>query len=483
MLVMREPLMEIADTFCSEADRPARKPLAWLSLVLLVPALAVAQEPPDRGDEPGQAVLDRAVAEADRIDPGWRFKDLEARRVRPPAARNSAELLAATRDRLSSATDEEKTALNIAIRDDAGRLDATAMAILAGFVARNRDVLPAVRSLVDRPTGRFALTIGKNWFEIPLPHLQPLREQVRLLAADALLRLDDGDADGALDSCRAALCAARSLIDEPAAISQLVRIACDASTQETICAVVARGRPSAAALAATQQLVADEVDQPMSLIAVRGERVIRFETLGHLADGTLSLNQALGITDPDKMSPDLVQEFLGHSGIPRAWQGITLERMTRMVEVVRKPSWTWYEGIEHYWRTTPTSLDDEARKKPEEIFPRLMLPSISPLIHGELRTDTLGRALVLLIAAKRHALAHGRWPSSAGALMPQFLAAVPTDPLTGRPMRLLMKGDELIAYSPGLDGRDDGGAVSGSSRREVEKSADVGFALSIHGAG
>jgi hypothetical protein len=50
-------------------------------------------------------------------------------------------------------------------------------------------------------------------------------------------------------------------------------------------------------------------------------------------------------------------------------------------------------------------------------------------------------------------------------------------------MRLVIKRDKIIAYSLGIDGRDDGGAVSGSSRREVEKSVDVGFALLIPGIG
>jgi hypothetical protein len=101
------------------------------------------------------------------------------------------------------------------------------------------------------------------------------------------------------------------------------------------------------------------------------------------------------------------------------------------------------------------------------------------MIDGELRIDALGRALELLIAAERYALIGGDWPKSAEALVPRYLKSVPTDPLTGKPMRLMREGDRLIAYSLGVNGRDDGGKVDGSSSVKVKESADVGFALPI----
>jgi len=307
-----------------------------------------------------------------------------------------------------------------------------------------------------------------------------------LLLADALLSVDGGDADGALVRCRAALCAARSLLDEPLAISQFTRIACDASTQQAVLLVLARGRPSDAALSKTQQLLADEADQPMTQIALRGERAMMFETLGHLADGSLTLGEVTATTDLLKKYPDAFPDSLVRSGLFHTSRGIMLEQMTGLVEVVRKPSWTWREGVERFERTIRSGPDVDPKRNPEELIPRALMPSASPLIRalirGELRTDALGRSLVLLIAARRHYLNRRQWPASAEALVPKHLTAVPPDPLTGKPMRLVKKGDRLIAYSLGVDGRDDGGEVAGSSRQDVEKSADVGFELSTNRA-
>jgi hypothetical protein len=447
--------------------------------------LAPAQVPPEPGDGSAKATLDRAIAEVDRLDPGWRLEDLEAHRARPVSARDSAVVLRATRDRLSVPTSLEKEALGMAIGDESGdRLDATARMVLSGFVERNRAVLPALRSLVDRPTGRFDLSTGKNWLEIPLPHLQPLREQVRLLLADAVLRLDGGDADGAMDSCRAAISAARSLLDEPIILSQFVRVACDAQIQETILRVLAAGRPSEPALALIQRLIMDEVDWPITLVGVRGERAFMFDTYRRLADGTLTLEEFFANADaPRAVPPPGLQDHLIQSGSLRTMQRPALELMTRLVDVYRQPSWTWHEGIGRFDQMLGAVAAKERGATVEMRVAGMLLPATSSLLHGELRTDALGRSLVLLIAAKRHAMILGRWPSSAEALVPRFLAAVPTDPMTGRPMRLVMKGGKLIAYSLGIDGRDDGGSVAGSSRRVVEKSVDVGFELSIPGAG
>ncbi len=264
--------------------------------------------------------------------------------------------------------------------------------------------------------------------------------------------------------------------------SQFTRIACDASTQQAVLLVLARGRPSDAALSKTQQLLADEADQPMTQIALRGERAMMFETLGHLADGSLTLGEVTATTDLLKKYPDAFPDSLVRSGLFHASRGIMLEQMTGLVEVVRKPSWTWREGVERFERTIRSGPDVDPKRNPEELIPRALMPAASPLIRGELRTDALGRSLVLLIAARRHYLNRRQWPASAEALVPKHLTAVPPDPLTGKPMRLVKKGDRLIAYSLGVDGRDDGGEVAGSSRQDVEKSADVGFELSTNRA-
>src|SRR5439155_8048535 len=89
---------------------------------------------------------------------------------------------------------------------------------------------------------------------------------------DAVLRAHDGDADGALASCRGALNAGRSIGDEPFSVSVLVRIACRHSALRRAERVLAQGEPSQEALRLLQQLLEKEQRVSLFLIAARGGR-------------------------------------------------------------------------------------------------------------------------------------------------------------------------------------------------------------------
>lgn len=66
---------------------------------------------------------------------------------------------------------------------------------------------------------------------------------------------------------------------------------------------------------------------------------------------------------------------------------------------------------------------------------------------------------VLQIAAERFRLEHGRYPERAEDLVPEFLAAVPLDPLDGNPLRYRIgENGKPFLYSVGMDGVDNGGA-------------------------
>ena len=62
----------------------------------------------------------------------------------------------------------------------------------------------------------------------------------------------------------------------------------------------------------------------------------------------------------------------------------------------------------------------------------------------------------VLIAAACHVYhrRHDAWPDSVQALVPEFLEAVPTDPVDGRPLRLVFINNHPFIYSAGMDGKD-----------------------------
>jgi hypothetical protein len=79
-----------------------------------------------------------------------------------------------------------------------------------------------------------------------------------------------------------------------------------------------------------------------------------------------------------------------------------------------------------------------------------------PIDH-DLRNHARLRNAAAALAVEQWRLAHGAWPESLDALVPEMLDAVPEDPFTGAPLGYLPREDGVIIYSAGPDGWDDGG--------------------------
>jgi hypothetical protein len=80
------------------------------------------------------------------------------------------------------------------------------------------------------------------------------------------------------------------------------------------------------------------------------------------------------------------------------------------------------------------------------------------------------QATVTAVALKRYQLNHGNYPVDLNSLVPEFLPAVPLDPVDGQPLRYRPSADgTFLLYSVGENGKDDGGdpslekGVTGSS--------------------
>src|SRR5207253_2567961 len=129
--------------------------------------------------------------------------------------------------------------------------------------------LKQARELADRPRGRYRVAWSQDLVGTLMPHPHQAREVGRMLTLDALLRALDGDPDGAVRSCRAALNAGRSLGDEPMAVSQFVRAACRADAVRALERVLAVGTPTPKPLEEMQRLLEMEAAEPVLLIVAR----------------------------------------------------------------------------------------------------------------------------------------------------------------------------------------------------------------------
>jgi hypothetical protein len=174
-----------------------------------------------------------AVAEADRLDPGWTCEDLEARRAAIPDRGNAAHCAKTAHQLLpdpwppmhaDDAAAGEAIARSLGDLHPPAPLSAPQIAAITAALAAAQPALAEARRLKDLPNGRYPLAPD----ELGIPNSWPANWQARkvavLLTYDALLREQEHDIDGALESCRALLNLARSFGDEPSTSGQLTRL-------------------------------------------------------------------------------------------------------------------------------------------------------------------------------------------------------------------------------------------------------------------
>jgi len=87
--------------------------------------------------------------------------------------------------------------------------------------------------------------------------------------------------------------------------------------------------------------------------------------------------------------------------------------------------------------------------------------SLNAVFYRVLRAETAKQMTETAIALKRYQLRHGSYPADLDLLVPEFMPAVPLDPVDGQPLRYRRNADgTFLLYSVGENGKDDGGDPS-----------------------
>lgn len=84
--------------------------------------------------------------------------------------------------------------------------------------------------------------------------------------------------------------------------------------------------------------------------------------------------------------------------------------------------------------------------------------SLNKTLDRVLRAEITRQLTITAIALRRYRLRHGDYPADLSALAPEFLSAIPRDPVDGQPLRYRRNPDgTFLLYSIGKDGKDNGG--------------------------
>jgi hypothetical protein len=413
--------------------------------------------------------LQDAIAAADRLDPGWRFEDLEAARAAVPDAENGAIVVLAARALLPA---QWPPAMPAGVPGLADRLadlpppqrpDPALLNELRNELTKVAPAIDKARELADRPRGRYDVKWNEDHIGTLLPHVHQLRTVVELLTLDAALRANRGDMEDAMRSCRAALNTGRSLGDEPFGLSQLIRAHCALIAVRALERTLAAGTVSPKALHELQELLADEAAVPAMLMAGRDLRVSFFEPLDRMRTGRFDATVY-------KIKPS----FLGTTGDglidssqARACEAAYLRYTNAVVEIAKLPS-------------------AEQEKRLEELAqPTQPLPKLLAALTGGSdwvrlartfnRRQAEMRCATAALAAERYRLKEGHWPDRLDALVPHYLAAVPLDPMDAQPLRWRRLPDGVVVYAIGPDRRDHDGKLD--RKQPGTPGSDFGFQL------
>jgi hypothetical protein len=435
---------------------PRRRRALWPWLVG-VPMLMLLAASFGTGTYVGGAVERRrsaAIAAAGRDVPYWQLDDLLAHRAQVADEQNSAILMDEVLALLPQGWSGTKTKPPEGVPQNI-RLSDSAAETLRAELKEIDNAVQLARRLEGCGQGRHELEIGPAVTDTPLPQTQDARIVTRLMEADATMRTHDGDLDGALASCRAISGAGRSIGDEPFLISQLVRFAIAAVASESIERAISQGEPSEAALARAQATVLDELDQPLLLLAMRGERAALTEMIRRVGDGEIPIS---ALSESRALDPVVVRP--ADAPWTKLWfdfqYTVALEWTNDAVAIAQLPAagqparWVaWQANVK---RVKESRLGIYTATLPLLLSPALAWGgSAASRNQGELGT------LAILIAAERHRRKTGRWPESIEAIDRGILAKAPVDPYSGQPFRFQHRDGQLVIYSIGPDGKDEHG--------------------------
>lgn len=351
---------------------------------------------------------------------------------------------------------------------------------LRAEVERHRATLAQIRAALSKPALVMDLDYSEG-FNLILPHLPQLKYATLWLTWGAMLDLHEGRTADALQNLQAAIRLVGRYKDEPLLISVLVRFAIASVAVVATWEALQAPNVSEAQLAALQAEW-EGVDFFGHLEgAIQTERAMSRDALAEMRSSRQSAVRAATQLQPSTTALDEFKE-LTKTAIRDPGQGL------REVAIRYPAYWAWrwwwsYKDELALMRSYQAMIAAIRQARQDNSFQRALarweeeiarlrreyphtggwfgfnpVSSLVQIPSRHCRIEIQRRLVVAAIALKRYQMRHGAFPNALDALVPEFCAEVPRDPVDGQPLRYrrLPEGDFLL-YSLGENGTDEGG--------------------------
>jgi serine/threonine protein kinase len=422
-----------------------------------------AADAANREPDTSGADLLQVVTELDRTDPGWRLEQIDAKRQAVAEEKNGAhqirKVVALLRAAHWPSPQAEAKVANAPPPPE--RLSARQEALLRAELKKVSQARAEARKMLAFSEGRLPLRWGRTGMDLPWEQQQEIRSAADLLRWDTMLRAQEGDVSGALESCQCLLHCGRVIGDEPILTSQLVRMALAGMAVQMTERALSQGEADEPRLAAAQASLLAESEHPRLRIMARGERGALHWTLSAIAAGDFSPAEFAKQMPPEERKR--YEQWPKGSAI-RSPHAQVLRAMTRWVQITGRPLHEQQQLVAEWDRAQATSAKGLLRSYPA-----------SKATKSCLRVEGLLSCARAAVAVERYRRARGDWPRHLEALVPAWLKEVPRDPYDARSLRYRRTADGVVVYSVGPDRTDNGGKLV---RNTVPKDGnDLGFQL------
>jgi len=355
---------------------------------------------------------------------------------------------------------------------------------------REVSALQLLEQLVDKPGLDFHLDYTQGFFLL-LPHLAPLKRAANALSIAAMCALRRADANAATKEIRAMLALAKGMEHEPLVISQLVRMGIVHMTMATQWELLQSTNLNQEPLAEIQMTWMEQQFLQPAEEALAMERAMAEHMLAQMRQSSAQFRRCADgwASGPSRGNPSVnaLEKIAGVTALKALemqWRSAwsyphelkTLRGDQGLLEAIRLARNQGYFG--NALRQQEASMaqlgigivkdksdDGFAYRQPE--LKNLFSSSVIThqiLIHRVLVAEVACSLAVTALALKRYELRNGHYPSALAQLVPDFVPAVPRDPVDGQPLRYRINSDgTFLLYSIGEDGVDDGGDPSPAS--------------------
>jgi hypothetical protein len=426
----------------------------------------------------GEKELADAIVETEKVDPRWRWEQIEADREQVPDEENS-NLVVMKIDALRNKWNPgfqrmpngEKRIPEVV---DNHRLDDDDLAELTKELKEHDAIVQLALSLKNFPRGRGQLQLKQpNPLSTSLAHAQACRPSAAILSADAERVLHEGSADKPCDHVRAILNAGAGLRGEPSLISLLVRVAVRVIAVRRVERILAMSRPRTEELKSIESRLAGEETEELYLPALRGERAMFHILFENIAAERLTLDE---LGDGPRKSRSLDEEFgwkIYKSKLP-ADHAHFLRTMNELIAIACLPTHEQLRQLDE-WENRFRRDAVEAKLDKERLITTMCLPAVNKVAEAAVRDKALLRCAITALAAERYRIDTNEWPKSLADLCPKYMNETLLDPFDGQPLKYTSRDDGVTIYSVGADGIDGGAKNLTASGREP--GADLGFRL------